>query len=228
MKLRGSTNNVLGARPRGLAIALVRRPTTTARRIGCAAWIVPLLLLVSGCTEGIESGYGSRAPAHRRSVNGTTVLSELFEEAGHRVSSWRWLSPRLDEEADVIVWFPDDFEPPSAEVCEWLNTWLEAVPGRTLIYVGRDYDAAPTYWENVRPGASDELADEYARRLADARSTFRESRPMQSTPLECDWFTIDPARNRREGRFRDPCKLFLHRAVGTREFPLFSLGWRPR
>ena len=97
----------------------------------------------------------------------------------------------------MIVWFPDDFEPPSEEVCDWLNTWLEADFGRTLIYVGRDYDAAPGYWENIRPAGSNELADEYARRLADARSEFRNARKVPTGPLECDWFTIDPTLKRR-------------------------------
>ena len=36
----------------------------------------------------------------------------MFEQAGHQAYSWHWLSPKLDD-ADVIVWAPDDYEPPN-------------------------------------------------------------------------------------------------------------------
>ena len=150
-----------------------------------------LLLAAAGCDSDIETSYGQRSGPYRKSVNGTAALAHLFEEADQRVSSWRWLSPRLHEEADVIVWFPDDFEPPSTKVCDWFNDWLEEKPDRTLIYVGRDHDATPSYWEKIRPGTSQEISDEIGRRLADARNSFRAARQLTPTPQECDWFAIE-------------------------------------
>ena len=80
----------------------------------------------------------------------------MFTRAGHKVFSWRRLSPRLSERADAIVWFPDDFEPPTPEVRRWLEDWLIEEPGRTLIYVGRDFDAARWYWKKIQPDVPDD------------------------------------------------------------------------
>ena len=76
-----------------------------------------------------------------KSVNGTAVLSGMFLQAGHKVSSWHRLSPKLEKD-DVIIWAPDAFGDPGKEQREWLENWLSAEDGRTLVYIGRDYDAA--------------------------------------------------------------------------------------
>jgi hypothetical protein len=113
-----------------------------------------LLLFVAGCTPRVETNYGSRqGPGPTESVNGTAVLSEMFTRAGHKVYSWHFLSPRLQERADCIVWIPDDYAPPSPQVRKWLEDWLCDKPNRTLIYVGRDFDAGPYYWKQVAPTA---------------------------------------------------------------------------
>ena len=121
------------------------------------SFLIPLLLvvLVAGCDDDdIETTYGRRSGMGASSVNGTRVLSEMFELAGHQVTTAGRLTPKLRERADVIVWFPNDFEPPSKEVREWLDEWLcEWGKGRTLIYVGRDFDAARVYWNKVQAGA---------------------------------------------------------------------------
>lgn len=153
-----------------------------------------LLLLVVGLlgcapTE-IDRTYGKRRGAPGgSSVNGTAVLSAMFREAGFRVRSWRRLSPRLDQ-ADVIVWFPDDFEPPTTEQLAYLQNWLANGTERTLIYVGRDYDAAISYWNAVRDDAPPEQAVEVTRRLATIKSEF--DRVVTSLPAteETEWFSI--------------------------------------
>ena len=38
-------------------------------------------------------------------------------------------------------------------VVNWFERWLRAKPNRTLIYVGRDFDAAPWYWRKIEPTA---------------------------------------------------------------------------
>ena len=72
----------------------------------CKLQIVLLVLICSmtaGCARKVATAYGQRkgaATAQRKgaatySVNGTRVLGEMFEAAGHDVYSWRWLSPRV-------------------------------------------------------------------------------------------------------------------------------------
>jgi hypothetical protein len=119
------------------------------------------------------------------------VLGELFEQAGHHVFSWHLLSPRLSKRADCIVWFPDDFKPPSSEARRWLENWLTDEPGRTLIYVGRDFDAAPWYWEHVLPEAPSEQRELVKDELSEAKLHFTHARRVVPKSEDCEWFTLD-------------------------------------
>jgi len=150
-----------------------------------------LLLLLAGCRPELQDTYGQRkGPLANSSVNGTAVLGEMFERAGHTVFSWRMLSPRLSQRADCIVWFPDDFEPPSDKVRQWLEDWLDERPGRTLIYVGRDFDAVPWYWEEVEPGTPKPQQAEIRSRKVTSNNEFLLDR--KKTPdKDCDWFTVE-------------------------------------
>jgi len=134
-----------------------------------------------------------------QSVNGTAVLARMFEQAGHKVTEWQWLSPKLRNEADSIVWFPDDFHPPSEDVRDWLEEWLAADVDRTLIYVGRDFDAAPLYWDKVRdPAAPPAEFAEINRRLAEANRSYLSARGRIPTDPEAqngEWFTVDDQRD---------------------------------
>ncbi len=72
------------------------------------------------------------------------------------------MSPKWNE-ADTIIWFPDNFDPPDEDQVAWLNTWLNAEANRTLIYVGRDFDAAPGYYRAIKgqvPADNQLLIDE--------------------------------------------------------------------
>jgi hypothetical protein len=127
-------------------------------------------LLSAGCAEELDEAYGRRSgPSAARSPAGTTVLAEMFTSAGHRVSTASRLSPRLMQQADVIVWFPDDFGPDSRQVAAWFDTWASYAPGRVLIYVGRDYDAVAHYWQKVQPLAPAVNQTEMKLREKDAR-----------------------------------------------------------
>lgn len=162
------------------------------RRPNCT-WLAGLLvLLAAGCAEELPADYGRSAGSN--SVNGTGVLADMFRSAGHEVSTWRWLSPRLYERAEVIVWFPDDYSPPSQEVIDWLDVWLSADPSRVLIYVGRDFDAAPLYWQRMLATAPAEWKAEVQSRLQSARSYAEPFRPGLSDTEQCDWFTIEVKR----------------------------------
>jgi hypothetical protein len=164
-----------------------------------------LLLLVpsTGCDGAdIDSTYGRRSGMGSSSVNGTRVFSEMFEQAGHHVTTASRLTPKLRDRADVIVWFPDDFDPPKKEVREWLKTWLcEWGKKRTLIYVGRDFDAARVYWNKVQTGAPTAQIPELKRRegIASARFTAQRS-DIEGKDLDADWFKIEGTRNDRAVR----------------------------
>ena len=175
--------------------------TAVAGRCHAVRFVTITLLLLSGCSRDIDTVYGQRKGiGASASVNGTAVLGEMFEQAGHHVSSWDRLSPRLQRKADCIVWFPDDFQPPRKEVCQWLENWLTDEPDRTLIYVGRDFDAEPWYWEHVLPDAPPEQQELVRKRLSAARRDFAIARQHDDKSKECDWFTIDASRPMRQVR----------------------------
>ncbi len=157
--------------------------------------LVATLIALAGCApEELDTTYGLRHSLKgRESVNGTAVLGEMFQAAGFRVNGWRRLSPKL-EDYDVIVWFPDDYEPPTKPQREFLDEWLRNEPNRTLIYVGRDYDAAVTYWRKVMPSVPPEQAMEAARRLATLTSADAAARAAIEMDHHVDWFTLKDAK----------------------------------
>ena len=104
----------------------LRLPPRRRLTLAVSLFILPLLAS-AGCDQDLDTTYGQRqGPGASLSVNGTAVLGEMFAQAGHKVSSWEVLSPRLKRRADCIVWFPDDFRPPSKKVRSWLVKWLLA------------------------------------------------------------------------------------------------------
>jgi len=105
-------------------------------------------LLWGSQPKGLTSYYGRhRVSDLPPSVNGTDVLAGMFREAGHDVHfRGRIISSEMSD-ADTIVWFPDDFAAPTEEVCNWFDDWLAEYPGRTAVFVGRDFNAAPHYWQ---------------------------------------------------------------------------------
>ena len=152
-------------------------------------WMLVCLLLFGGCApQDIDRVHGKRrGSVGGESVNGTAVLAEMFADAGHTVRSWRRLSPKL-EESQVIVWAPDDFDPPIEEHRVFLENWLANEDNRTLVYIGRDYDAAIGYWRHADPPP--EQAIEVARRQAITQSDYESAR----SPVEVDgnhnWFIL--------------------------------------
>jgi hypothetical protein len=149
-----------------------------------------LLLVTIGCarTPKLDTSYGrtSGSPG-LRSVNGTSVLVKMFESAGHDVTTVNRFSPRL-ERADVIVWFPDDFAVPSLEHRQYLEEWLSQRPERTVVYVGRDYDAAADYWRQATPYAPPEQTAEYHRKLAEAITAWNSDRGQIKGDEYARWF----------------------------------------
>ena len=135
----------------GVWQAVRSRTAAPPRGAGCLGALA-LWLLLAGCSpQNIDDAYGKRRGAvGGASVNGTAVLAEMFRAAGHRVISWRRLSPKLYG-FDILVWVPDDDHPPELPQRQFLEDWLGRRGGRTLVYVGHDYDAAVDYWQKARP-----------------------------------------------------------------------------
>jgi hypothetical protein len=160
-----------------------------------------LLMVIAGCgqPEELEVTYGQRKGTAASSVNGTGVLAAMYEEAGFSAYTWRYLSSGLHD-YDVIVWAPDDFGPPSEETREFFDEWLARENGKTLVYIGRDYDAAGHYWQRVLPTAPPDQQLEIRRRLAQSRATHS-SRRLQMPANECvEWFTMRRNLSRRQTR----------------------------
>lgn len=150
-----------------------------------------LLVGLAGCRNELPSHYGGRVGEGASSVNGTAVLAEMFEQAGHQVLSKTSLSPGLADQADCIVWFPDDFKTPRREVREWFENWLaDDEHEHVLIYVGRDYDAAVTYWNKVLPSIPADQHDEASSRKRAAETDFAYRRREIDLSPECPWFTV--------------------------------------
>ena len=175
---------------------------TNNRRIDVLALLVLGCITTTGRGEEIETEYGRRTGiGARRSVNGTAVLAKMFEKAGHKVSTSDTLSPRFWERVDCIVWLPDDFRPPDRDTRQRLEDWLYDQPGRTLIYVGRDFDALRLYWKKVQGDAPPGQRPLIDQEWSTAEANFRVARRRIPNREDCDWFVV-------EGRYR-------HRRVRT-------------
>ncbi len=100
----------------------------------------------------IQSGYGrSTGRGYTTSVNGTGALKELIRKYDFKVNRYTKVSPRLDR-YQTVIWFPDNYAVPRDEVVQRIEQWLsDGWEGgeRTLVYVGRDYNAEVTYWEKM-------------------------------------------------------------------------------
>lgn len=151
--------------------------------------IVAVMLLNTG-DEEILTTYGRRAGVEATSVNGTSVLGELFEAAGHSVRTKRHLSDAMLEKCEVIVWAPDDFEPPSEKVVQWFDQWF-AHDERTLIYIARDFDAGSGYYDKVIPVAPVKQVSELKRRQSKVHSEHITDRNSVTGVRDSAWFTLD-------------------------------------
>lgn len=167
-------------------------------RLAALVLVGVMLAGAAGCgVRDIDSTYGRRRGNAAESVNGVSVLARMFEQRGAKVSSWGRLSPRLNS-ADVIIWAPDDFAPPNDKQRKFLEDWLWDQSGRTLVYIGRDYDGAVAYWEQVAAQAPPKDFANFQRKLAKARASHQSARLQMPQESKNRWFTLqrDGARRR--------------------------------
>ncbi|MEN1678093.1 MAG: hypothetical protein AAGJ46_00760 [Planctomycetota bacterium] len=152
-----------------------------------------LLLPLCGCFPGyLEEQYGRRSGVWSDSINGTAVLGKMIEKAGHKVRSVDRLYPKVGN-ADVIVWFCDDFGAPSAEARQWLDDWLLlSDEAKTLVFVTRDYEAGALYWSEMQKTAPAGLQKTLGNERRQSQTRFNQYRGgAPVTDAAGDWFTTD-------------------------------------
>lgn len=172
--------------------------------LGRGAWLgvagAIVLACLAGCgPEELQTAYGRRlTPGASKSINGTAVFAEMFTQRGHSVVSRQALGEWLDR-TDCIVWFPDDFAGPPEPVCARLTDWLTYGDERLLIYVGRDFDAAPLYFEKILPAVESEQRQRYEA-IRDSLAQFHAMRRQTVENGDCAWFELkDSAPSRKLG-----------------------------
>ncbi|MEX2113023.1 MAG: hypothetical protein WD845_07540 [Pirellulales bacterium] len=151
-----------------------------------AVWAVAL----GGCAPEFDAQYGRRSERYwSTSVNGTDVLAEMFVDAGFEVSTRRMLITSAMDRVQTIVWFPDDIHAPPEEVCAWFDAWLAGGTNRTLVYVGRGFDAEPVYFRKFAPLVPKDQQNRYRARVAQ-QPTIRPPN-IPDSKMQCEWFSID-------------------------------------
>lgn len=166
-------------------------------------FLIPLWFLGCQRSDSISIEYGkSGTRAGIKSVNGTSLLADIFRQRGKTVRRGVSISPVL-RRYDVVVWFPDTTNAPTQKEVDALEKWLTETSGRTLVYVGRFYDAELDFWNQIESQIDTEKREEYLRKLAEARVgkiresvgsrffspfTFWDSNKID----DCDWFSIKP------------------------------------
>jgi hypothetical protein len=163
------------------------------------AAVALLLAAMGGCarkTERLSTMYGGRRGEAASSVNGLSILAEMFQQAGYQVSSRSNAGSGIDE-AQVIIWAPNNFAPPTQEERDLIESWLAEESGRSFVYIGRDYDAAVSYWQRVAAEASPAEFEAAAREAALAQSAHDTQRSAIPNTQDCDWFTVHRDRPRR-------------------------------
>lgn len=151
------------------------------------------ILATVGCGKSelpVEYGKRQASPAGQ-SVSGTAALEKLFELNGSTVQGSAKLSDRL-EKAQILVWTPDSFKGPSSAERKFLEKWLynNGNGGRTLIYIGRDFDPAERYWELIGANSKSTESFERKRRWADVKSKNEAQRAAIPARQSYEWFDM--------------------------------------
>lgn len=165
-------------------------------------------LLSSGCAKKVVSEYGRRVGNEgASSVNGTGVLSRMFRNGGARVRTGTRLG-RIVENAEAVVWAPDRYAPPAKSTRDFFEDWLAGDANRTLIFVGRDYDATTTYWQylvDTTPADKPGQYIEARKKLAETRVAEATQRSVYDPQDDCDWFAMDRTKpSRKVTRLKGP------------------------
>jgi len=160
-------------------------------------WLLALACLAPlGCgwPAEIDTTYGRSRGA---SINGTSAFADLIRQRGGEVRTALRLNETVAGWADVLVRFAPYSGPPDRDEARWMTGWLNEGRGRKVVYVARDYDAAPEFWNrmvaNLPPGTPAETADRVRNKRDSAATWVGDLPPKSKTPARAeDWFAVDP------------------------------------
>jgi len=163
-------------------------------RLRLALMALALSMLLAGCNQPIDTSPGR---SRNLSINGTGTFAELLRQRGHEVRAARRATEKVADWANVIVRFSLNPGLPDREEGDWLVDWLEAQPGRKLVYVVHDFDGESEFWDAVLASlpkdASESWSEQVKRNRDKARSWVGELPPKAKQPADKDeWFSINP------------------------------------
>jgi hypothetical protein len=166
-------------------------PDGRRRRRLCFVMALAAALSWTGCARRpqLSTDYGRCSGNAVSSINGTSALVKLFRQSGKRVAVSRRLG-NLVAKADAVIWVPDSYRLPNRKVIRFFDVWLSERPGRTVIYVAKDYDGTAAYWRQI---AAQPSAQGLAVQRELARAIAAADRETARLPAEdaCDWFRIE-------------------------------------
>lgn len=152
------------------------------------------VVAIGGCKQTWNGRFTQYTPAsseYDSSINGNTVFYDLCRSHNARCRRARAVSPMM-KKYDCIIWFCSDNHLPDDDAVQWFENWLKEKPGRTLVFVGRSYEADVLYWEKVVPLAPEEGNQKGRAKLAlaDARRRLARVFGPPERPDQLDSFTF--------------------------------------
>ena len=209
----------------GWFVDLPRRASTWLPR-QFSGWLLAALclggLMLTGCgSTVVDREWGAHAyPGKYSSVNGLGYLEKLCVQKGARFKEVHRLSPRL-ERTDCLILIADTMHPPAKEARDWMEEWLAAKTGRTIVLFGRDFDAAEVYLQET-------LHDQPTEKQVRARLDLAEIRVLRDDVLFeqmsddhfCRWFYVRTSKPQRTlEKFRGP---WSEQLTGQLKWPVRS------
>tara|TARA_R100000789_G_scaffold100272_1_gene109557 strand:+ start:8409 stop:9530 length:1122 start_codon:yes stop_codon:yes gene_type:complete len=108
--------------------------------------LTSLLLLTSlGCNR-LDTTYLSY---RGESINGVRVFADILRDKGHIVDVWPSMRDQLYYGYDTIIILDKTNTHPSEELTAELLNHFEMGDAYEILYVGRDLDVTPHYWESI-------------------------------------------------------------------------------
>jgi hypothetical protein len=162
----------------------------------CASYTLALAIVgLSGCGGVVDTTYGR---ARSRSVNGTSIFAGLLRANGHEVRPAIRLTEELHDWAEVIVRFASRPGAPNADETAWYYMWMRDKPGRTVVYIPRDYDAFQEYWTRVADDLPTDAPLRLRTRVEEERAAAKGESHVSIQPpphptAPGDWFAVESA-----------------------------------
>ena len=165
------------------------------RALRVAIGLLAIALIPVGCgPSDVDTAYGRMRGS---SINGTGALAELLRQQGHEVRPAVRLTDTLAEWAKILVRFAPHPGPPDREEGQWLFDWLQAMPGRKVVYIPLDFDAEPEFWDAMLAAqpkdAKPEVIDQIKKKRDKAKPWVGELPPKpKEVARVADWFALEP------------------------------------